>query len=315
MTQMYGCKGQFLVMRPEEVVAAIVSCEKSLRTAKVTYVEHQATQSQIDEVKTSWPDLLRNFMREKAKELAGQGNPITLAVIRRAFLATCQHIAEERARLNTMTSIDMELRQLTAELNLATLFGRAIHPAISPNSILNAHRYQTNGKLMRVRSTVAPRHLIVNMKEIDSAEIYVLALYVEAAKRSILLAYTTKEDLKKAKAAETATDLPEWKQKSYYIALADLRPMSELYKACNLTEIPAGLAMESVPQISALPIPAPKELQDMMRGQSKDDCDFLSSVGIASKKDAPKLQSAPAEMPSSAAPLVPKNDVSSFNDL
>jgi len=311
MNKLYSYKGQLVALSSEDVVKAISAHEKSLRTDKFTYVDQQAFQSQVDEIKASWPEAMRHFVRDRAKEISGQG-PVTLTAVRRAILATCEFIAQERARLNTSTTEDMELRLLTAETNLATIFRRAPDPAVAPCSIASARRYQENGKLIRIRPSVAPRNLVVNIPEIESADIYVQSMYVEAARRSILLGYVTKDDLKKAKAIEKIdADTPDWKKKAYSVPLAGLRPMAELYKECGLTEIPISLAMESVPNVANIPILAPKALQSMNKGQSKDEFDFDASVGI---KTTPKIVTVATTIQASVAPQ-PKNDLGTLGDL
>lgn len=326
MNKIYSFKKQLNPLSPEQVVTAIASYEKSLRTDKVTYLEQQAFQSQIDEIKTNWPEPIRTYVRDRAREFAGQGNAVTLTSVRRALLATCEFVAQERAKVNSSTSVDFELRQLTAETNLATIFRRAPDATVAPSSISASRKYQENGKLIRVRSTPSPRNLVVNLSEIESADIYVLALYVEVVKRSILIGYATKVDLKQAKEKERADNvLPDWKKKAYYIPLEELRPMSGLYQECSLTEVPVGLAMESVPEIGSLPILAPKELQDMNKGQSKEDFDFDASVGLKSKPAAPTTKtSAPvstASTPalktetSAQATAAPKNSLGDLGEL
>ncbi len=296
MNKLYSYKGQLVTLSPEKVVEAISSYEKSLRTNNFAYLDQQAFQGQIDEIKTHWPEALKTFIRDRAKEFAGQGNPITLTAVRKALLSNCEFLAQERAKVNSSTTAEMEMRLLTAELNLATIFQRAPEPAVI--QVPTARRYQENGKLIRLRPSVAPRNLVVNLPEIESADIYVLALYIESVRRSVLVGYATKDDLKKAKASEKIdADTPDWKRKAYSVPLAGLRPMAELYKECGLTVLPISLALESVPVITEIPILAPKDIQpeNMNKGQSKDEFDFEASIGI---KAAPK--SAIAATPATA---------------
>lgn len=306
MKLLYGFNGKLETMSTDQVISSLVACEINLRSSNFKYVEEQAFTSQVDEAKTSWSPLFLDEFRKKAREFAA-GGVVSLSAIRKALLSLAPLIAAERAKVLDKTSAEIELRQSTAELNLATLFRRA--PDTS-NAL--ARKYQENGKLFRVKATTTPRNLIVNMNEINAADIFVLAYFVEDINRSILLGYATKNDLIESKKTETGDELPDWKKNSYSIALGGLKSMAQLYKACGLTEIPVGLAMESVPNIGALPIPANKGLQTMVLNQTTEDFDFLSSIGLPSEAAAPLPQkSAPTK--TASAPTLPSKQ--SYDEL
>ena len=278
MNTLYSLNSKMQLMTPEQVVAAVNNCEKSLRTAKFTYLEHQAFNTQVEEIKTAWPENYREVVRVKAKELAGTGG-ITPAVIRQALIAFGDLLAIDRAKASNKP-LDSEQRYIAAELALATLFRKAPDCGLTT---LVSRRYQENGKSFRVKPAVAPKSLIVNMNEAndpDSADIYLLAAYFEEMKACLLLGYATKEDLQKTKQTEN---------QAYQIPLAELKPMARMYAACKMTEIPSGIAFETVPAYSSLPIQMPKNLQNIMREKTKtEDFDFFGSMGIAAPKPEKK---------------------------
>jgi hypothetical protein len=287
----YSHKNQIVQLTMEEVIVKLYACEKLMRTTGFTYLQQQAFQSQIEEIK-AWPEEVRNSCRDAARQFAGQGNQITLAVVRKAILKTCRYLAEQRAKRNS-SNIALELRRASAENALATLFGKAPCPAIIESEIPVSRKYQDNGKLIRVKSTSIPKRLVVNVSEIESAEIYVLALALEDTATAMLLGYATKDDLKKAKCGDKTTS-PEdcsWRDRAYYIQLENLRPMGELYKESNLKEIPSGISMERLPKFEDFPV-ARKDLKTMTQGQSSDEFDFLASVGLSPEKT--KLENPPA---------------------
>lgn len=270
MNKLYSYKGSLANMTVEEVAAALDACDKKLRTTAARYTEDQAFNAQIEEVKKVWPDKYKEALRNKARELAGQGG-VTPAVIRKCFVAFADLLATDRAAL-TGRQKDSEHRYALAEASLATLFRKA--PDVSSTTSQGVS-YTEKGKFIRVKPSVAPRNLIVDNPEasaVNGAEIWILAMHVEDLSTSLLLGYATKEDVLKAKQDE---------RKSYSVPLASLRPMSAFYAEHGIVEVPGGLSMESVPHIDAIPVPSRKELQNMGKGQSKDDFDFLASIGAS----------------------------------
>lgn len=284
MTKLYSYKNKIGSLTADQLVAIILAGEKQVRTDKFKYIEQQAFNSQVEEIKTSWPDNYKEAIRNKAREIAGQGNPITPTIIRKAIVAFGEILAIDRAKASGK-QLDSERRYISAEIALATLFRRAPDAGLAA---LFSKKYQDSGKTMRVKPAVAPKNLVVNITEAsgpDSPDIYILAVYVEELQGAILLGHATKEDIAKAKSENSA----------FHIPLAQLRPMSTLYTEAGLTEIPGGISYESVPTIQQIPIPVPG-LTDMKKGQTKDEFDFLASVGLASvpAKPAPSAPAAPA---------------------
>lgn len=306
MNKLYSYNGQIITMSPEDVKSAIETLEKNLRTDQFKYSDSQAFMSQVDEIKQSWPEEIKKFVREKAKEFAGGGaDGVPPSAIRKALIATCEQVAKERSTKSGM-NMETELRQIASEMAVATLFKRAPEVAITPTSIPAAKKYQEKGRLIRAKPSLNPKRLVVNVAEILSAEIYVLALYVETMKASVLLGFATQKEMMDAKSGNKDTDQENcpWNDKAFYIPLEELRPMSHLYTACGIEEIPSGVAFESVPKGSLLPILQRKEIQDMMKGQSAEEFDFLASVmpskssSAAPKSATAKTASAPATKPS-----------------
>jgi len=267
MSKLYSFNGQLVTLSREQVVDHIYAAEKKTRTDKFKYIDQQAFNSQVEEIKTSWPENYKEAIKTKAREIAGQGNPITPTIIRRAIVAFGVLLAADRAKVSTK-QVESELRYVSGEIALASLFRRA--PDAGAASLFS-RKYQDNGKSIRVKPATSPKNIVVNISEAtapDSADRYVLALFVEELQSSLLLGYATKEDVVKAKTENLA----------YYIPLEALRPMSALYLESGLTEIPVGISFESIPALQQIPIPA--KIQDMKKGQSKDEFDFFASVGL-----------------------------------
>jgi hypothetical protein len=278
----YSYKNQIVQLDLEAAMTELHACEKRMRTTGFTYLQQQAFQSQIEEIK-SWPDDMRNFCREAARHFAGQGNQITLTIVRKAILKTCRYLAEQRAKTNSSNQ-SAELRRASAETAIATLFGKAPNVMLLESAIPTAHKYQEKGKLIRVKPTIIPRRLVINASEIESAEIYVLALTFEETAIAMLLGFATRDDLKKAKCGDKTTspeDCP-WRDKAHYILLENLRPMGDLYKESSLKEIPEGISLERLPKIDDLPV-ARKDLEAMTKGQAPNEFDFLGSVGLTAE--------------------------------
>lgn len=287
MKKIYSHKNQIVSLTADQVAAIVLAGEKQVRTDKFKYTEQQAFNSQVEEIKAKWPDAYKEAIRNKARELAGAGNPITPTIIRKALIAFGDILAADRAKTSGK-QLDSEQRYISAEIALASLFRRAPDAGASA---LFSKKYQENGKLMRVKPAVKPKNLVVNISEAsapDSPDVYVLAVFVEELHASVLLGYATKEDLIKAKTENLAFQIP----------LAQLRPMSALYTECGLTEIPGGLSFESVPVIEQIPIPE-RNLQDMKKGQTKDEFDFFASIGLTAP--TPAAPAAPAQAAAPAA--------------
>ena len=273
MDRLYAYNDQINVLSDEQVRDAVFYCEKRLRTSKFKYTEYQAFMDQVEEIKTIWPDSVREFIRKKAKEISGK-DPITPTSLRKAILSTCSFIAQERAKLSGRSE-STEATFIAGETTLATLFHHA--PEGSLTSVPLSKTYQPNGPTIRVKTSLVPRKLVVDEKEVETADYYVLALFLEESKTAVLLGFATKEDLKLAKKGNKNTDQfnCQWREMAYYLPLELLRPMSELYETCGLREIPSFISMESVPKIKDIPIIVSKSIQDMIKPRKEEFQDSL----------------------------------------
>lgn len=294
--QLYMYKGQFVALTPEQVATTIASLEKSLRSTAFGYLDQRAFPAQVDEIKAKWPDGdLKDFIRLKARELAGKGNAITMAVVRKAILATGERLAQLRANASSR-SFESEMAQVAGEIAVATIFRRAPDATLNPNSVPSAKAYNEKGQMIRVKASITTTNLYVNLGEQDSAEIYVLGLYVHALRVAYLLGYATKDQVK----ATIAEKDQNYKQ----IPIEKLKPMSSLYMDCGLTELPAGISMEALPQAKLLPVAAKKELQEMLAVPPEgagNDFDFLAELGISAPAPAPATT--PVTGPATPAPV------------
>lgn len=278
--QLYLYRGQVIPLSAEEVGRAVLNCETKLRTTKIQYINQQAFLEQAQDIKATWPEGLVNYTKAQATGYAGAGNAIGPSALRRAIIDASVKLSEVRAK-HSSRKVDSELRYIAGEIAVATLFRRAPDATVKEPPL--AKRYKDGGKLIRVRPTLTSKALIVNITEINTAEIFVFALFVEVMKSCFLLGYATREQLAKSKPEKSAFQIP----------LGELRPMSQFYAENGLTEIPGGIAMESIPDIRYLPIPQ-RELQDMTKGQSAAEFDFNASLGLPDSGE-------PAPMPKSAA--------------
>lgn len=319
--KIYSYKGEMKTLTPDKIVEIIGGYEKSLRTDKFKYMPDKASFAQAAEIKANWPTPLFELFKQRAKEFAGN-QPVTASNIRKAILAVGRHIALERSKISNLT-YETELRLAFGEIGIASIFQRAPESAI--NNIPTSRTYQLGGKLIRVKTAVAPKKLVVNVGELlskegeivaNSPEIYVVSLHNDAVESSILLGYALREDVIKQKKGDKTTDPDNcpWKDMAFYMPIESLRPMSEFYSSCHppLAEIPGGLAFESVPKLSELPIPLKKEVQDMTKGEDVEAFDFEASIGIV--KAAPKEQPK-AEQPKVAPKMETASAASNDDDL
>lgn len=279
-TKLYTFEGQISALPAEKVAAIFADCEQKLRSTGYTYVPHRAFPPQVDELATSWPENVRAFFREKTREFAGTGNAVTAAHIRKGMLATGEFVAGLRSKASGR-SLDSEMAQMACEIAMATIFRRAPEAATGAN-IPVARKYQENGRMIRVKPAITSSRLFVNHGEMESADIYVLGLYVDALKVAYLLGFATKDQVKAAKPEEPG-------QKFIQIPLEKLQPMSAIYKEAGLKELPAGISMEAIPQSKSIPIVLKRELQSMLpSGNEIKDFDMLADLGI--KPAAPQKQ-------------------------
>ena len=296
--QLYEFAGKHVAMSNDEMVAAIRSTELKLRTGKFTYVETPLHNEQVADIKATWPARPKEHAR-KLLQTATPGSPVTVAIMRQVIIQTFRDmLAPDRAAITNL-SADYEFKHLVAELALSTLFRKA--PDAS-GSVSRA--YLPDGKKYRIKVSSAPRKLVLNVDDIDSADFFVYAFYNAIAQNAWLVGYASKDDLRKETAIckKTHPEICTWEKPAYVLPLDRLRPMADIMAKASTTEFSSSIVMETTPSLSQLPVYADRTIQAMAK-KGVEGFDLLADLGLR----APTV-AAPAKSPAPAAPAVTKTD-------
>jgi hypothetical protein len=263
---MYRHKGQLIAMSDSDMTDLLDACEIGLRTSKFKYSDGGLVKSQAEEIKTGWPVEQRDQFKVKLKEIAGS-NPISVSICRKALWAMTEALAQRRRKIS-QNSLETELLNVAGEIAMATVFGKTPLPADAQL----CRTYTKNGKVIRVRCSTSPRRLVVNVDEVAQAQLYVLSLFDKVRNRAFLLGFATQEDVRAAKSGNKTTDADNcpWGKMAHYLDCQKLRPMSEFYQSHGITEVPEGVAFESVPNLELLPTPASMAVQEMLKPGEPD---------------------------------------------
>lgn len=250
----YLSNGSIKTLDDAEAVAAVHEAEKTLRSGKFSYVD-KTLDDQVSKIKESWPVEAREFLRNKAREIAAPG-PIDGKVLRKAIHQTLEQIVVPARTKVSGSTAESEYRQATGETALSLL----LKEAPDANLVSFTRRnYPRAGKTMKVRTLTFPQRLVVDCSEIDgeqASDIYVLACYVPASKSAVLVGWQTKEDMKAKKKGNKTTDPDNcsWSKMAYYAKHNELRPMTELMSQFGISEATDGILIEK-PAIDSLPLP------------------------------------------------------------
>lgn len=290
---LYHYKGSMIRMTRDTIAQALAETEVRLRTGKFTYTDQQVFQAQVKEIQTLWPEEVRNVMRQAAKDMTPAGQNVSPATVRQAMLATYEKlICPKRAEVAQGKS-EFEYRDATGDIAMSTIFRHAPNGELQPLQMVR--KYSENGKLIKMKLSASPQRLVVNCDEFEksdgtekqgTAEIYVLAYYSPVLKSSMLIGFAYKADIRAADKGNKNTDGANcaWDKMAYHMPISKLRPMAEFLAQSGITEIPQGLLFENIPSSKELPVLARQDLQDMGKGESPENFDFLASCGIAPAK-------------------------------
>lgn len=293
---LYHYKGSMAKMTRETISQALAETETRLRTGKFTYTDQQVFQSQVKEIQTIWPEEVRNVMRQTAKDMTPTGQSVSPATIRQAMLTTYEKvICPKRAEI-AQGKAEYEYRDATGDIVMSTLFRHAPNGEMQPMQAVR--KYAEGGKLIKIKLSASPQRLVVNCDELEksdgterpgTADIYVQAYYSPTLKSAMLIGFAYKADIRAAAKGNRNTDGANcaWDKMAYHMPISKLRPMAEFLAQSGISEIPQGLLFENVPSPKELPVLARQDLQDMGKGESPENFDFLASCGIAKKQEAP----------------------------
>lgn len=287
---LYRYAGTYVELDNEKLSKAFVDAERKHRGGQVSYIPAQAFQSQIDEIRTSWPDDAKQFARQRAKDLANGGKP-TATMVRQSLLDTMtEFVPGRRCYGRENFALVGETKLAATDLTLSTLFRRA--PDASAN--YSARQYKPDGPRVVAKCSTKFSRLVVNLEDVDSAELFVLALYNESLKRSWLIGWAMKDDVKACPSGNRMTNRNEcpWNQMAHYMEMDKLRPMSAFLKGFKISEVSDGLLFESVPSPADLPIPSGLDVDMMTQPDKADDVDFDEMLGL---KAAQKVESKKTE--------------------
>lgn len=260
---MYSYKGQIVALTDEEVNKSLLEIETRSRSGKFNYVNLKACQAQIEQMKTTWHEDAKLFLRTKVKELMGSqpmGTELSAIAIQKGIVEACRTIfAVKRAKRNN-SDPKAEFAYMSGDIALSFLF--KIMPDIS---LENASRkFGANGKIFRVKTSSNPKQLVIDEEKLNEADMYVQALYRKDENCSVLIGWATQDQMRAApKDNRSTNESCGWTKMAYHIPIENLRPMSEFVTACSLTEIPTGILFESVPQLKDIPLLASAEAQSM----------------------------------------------------
>lgn len=274
----YNHNGCFKIIKDEQLKKELETLEVKLRSGKIQYTEEIAFQSQVNDIKKSWDEESKLFIRNKARTLAN-GSNITPNIIFSAMQETCkEHIAVKRAEKRNSIPYN-EYAYMTADIALSTIL------RIAPDCSIESLPRKINSKTIRIKTATNPRRLVINEDIVNEADIYIQAIFIKAFSKSILLGWATKEDVKAATKANKDTENGcYWSKMAYYIPIEKLRPMSSLLELFEVDEIPNGLIFETMPKISEIPIIAANDIQERMLNPTPPkeftEDDFLRSCGI-----------------------------------
>jgi len=295
MKTLYRYAGALCEMDEGKLSTAFLETEKKLRAGGFSYIPAQAFQSQIEEIKMSWPDEAKQFARNRAKELAGAGKP-TAAMVRQSLMDTMtQFVPSKRCFGRENFALVGETKLAATDLALSTLFRRA--PDAS--STYSARQYKPGGPRVVAKCSTKLGRLVVNVEDVDSAELFVLALYNEDLRRSWLLGWTRKDDLKACPTGNRMTNRNEcpWNKMAHYMDMDKLKPMSAFLTGFKIQEVSDGLLFESLPAGADLPLPSGLNADMLTQSDKADNVDFDAILGLTPlpKVEAEKPKTQPAK--------------------
>jgi hypothetical protein len=274
-------------MSDQEIIDVMLRVEKAERTGGFQYAADEVPASQIEEMK-AWPDEVKNFARDVAKEVKAKHPEFSKTRLQREAMAgTLKMIAAKRASGKGSLALAAEIKTAAADVALSALFKKApdVSDSYKPRKMMAGKEHT-----FLVKPSDKMVKLVVNCDQIDQADVYVLSLYNEQLNRAWLLGYATKNDLKAAKKGNRTTSPEEclWSKMSYYMLPSELKPMSAMIKTLGLTDIPEGVLFEKMPSHESIPLPSRASVSTLTDAPAvKDDVDMDELLGLKpSKKPA-----------------------------
>jgi hypothetical protein len=286
-------------MDPVQLRETTLRVERGLRLGEFKYVDLDVRQSQVDEVKSTWPDDAKEFIRKRVTELT-KGQPVTGPVVRQAMLDTMIEVVAPRRAKAKGTRLEHEVEAVLADFSISMLFGRA------PDASTMGGPRKLGQAVIATRSAweTRPEQLVVKCDQASAAEAFVLGIPFSKAKKSLLAGWVRREELVLAKRGNKITD-PDtcpWAATSYVLPLSGLRPMAEFLRVHAIKELQEGLVLEIVPKMVDFPILQPGRMQDFLATAEKSNDDFYKILGIDPPiKYGDQEQKAP-QPPATAAP-------------
>jgi hypothetical protein len=275
MKNIYEFRNKLVTMTTEQFLAEVKTLEESSRSGKFKYTNIPLFSEQIAEIKT-WPAKYVDNIRSIAKRLSG-GDALKNEMLWSALVQTLKEVIAVERSTNLNTRLDTEIRYLMAELSLATLFKRAPE---NGNGLIR--KYSDKGRTFRIKASSAPRRVVVNPAEVDSAEVFVFAYYAQTLPHAMLLGWATRDQVKAMPLANRQTDPKyNWDDMLHLSNISALNPMSKIMGALNATEFVAGTIFETPPAEGALPFMGAKQLQDGLRTVKAENFDFRAACGLS----------------------------------
>lgn len=263
------------VMDVDRVEQVMTSLEMALRTGGFEYNSSPILQSQIEDIKASWPDEHRSYMRGLVSKEGPQPGPAT---IRRAMDRTLmESVANARATLRN-TSPQTEMKAISADLCLSMLY--RVAPDAGPSG--GKRKFGNVMVATRTLGEFNPRRVIVKQSDVDSADRFIFFIYNSELCRSWAVGWMTKDEVRSLPCGNKLTNPKEcsWSSTCHYGSVESLRPMSELLRADSIAKPSEGVLMESVPDMDEVPVKTKAQMEEYMNGRESSADEFWQALGM-----------------------------------
>jgi len=263
------------IMDADQAEEAMKNLEASLRKGTFKYKADSVFQSQIDDIKKSWPEEHRSYMRGLVSKEGPEPSP---PAIRRAMDRTLmESVAHSRATLRN-TSVQTEMKAISADLCLSMLY--RVAPDASPSG--GRRKFGNVMVITRTLGEFNPRRVIVKQSDAGSADRFVFFVYNSELCRSWAVGWMTRYDVEKMPCGNKLTNPMEcsWSATCHYGSVEKLRPMSELLHMDFVMEPCEGVLMESVPDMDDVPVKTKTQMEEYMNGRESSADEFWQALGM-----------------------------------
>lgn len=223
------------------------------------------TNDMMQMVKSTWAEHIRNSIKEYLKSIAN-GNLADAALIRKSMIHSHRKL---------MTTPNFDYRQFAVNLSTCSIFNKVCDFHSPTKNTLSI-----NGKSILTKWSTNPYRLVVNVKDVEQADIYMYAYWNETLELALVLGWINKEDLKQANHGNKESDSNcPWFYDAYYVPVSDLKPISSLMT----TEIKyaSNSFFETIPMMTEFPVLANPSCVPTRSGLSLEDAEkeLFSSLG------------------------------------